>query len=167
MDFVAELTLSEALNAILVITDRFTKVQRYLPARTTWTVAVVTNAYMHEIRRLHELPRQISFDSGPQFASKFFRNLNGELAINLRLSTAYYPVTDGLRKRTVQPLKHYLAIYNHDWHTRWRACLPLAEFAYNGTCTTSHVYSANRTSYGLKPRTIHLDKDYKLASPAS
>ena len=35
MDFVGELPESEGFNAILVVTDRFTKVQHYLPAKTT------------------------------------------------------------------------------------------------------------------------------------
>ena len=35
MDFVGELSESKGFNAILVVRDRFTKVQHYLPARTT------------------------------------------------------------------------------------------------------------------------------------
>ena len=34
MDFVAELPESEGFYAILVVTDRFTKVQHYLPGKT-------------------------------------------------------------------------------------------------------------------------------------
>ena len=49
MDFVGELPESEGYNAILVITDRFTKTQRYIPARTTWTSEDVANAYICHI----------------------------------------------------------------------------------------------------------------------
>ena len=35
MDFDGELLESEGFNAILVVTDRFTKVQNYIPAKTT------------------------------------------------------------------------------------------------------------------------------------
>ena len=35
MDFVGELPESEGFDAILVVTDGFTKVQYYLPAKTT------------------------------------------------------------------------------------------------------------------------------------
>ena len=56
MDFVGELPESEGFNAILVVTDRFTKAQHYIPGKTTWTAADDANAYMNEIWRLHGLP---------------------------------------------------------------------------------------------------------------
>ena len=53
MDFVGELPESEGLNAILAVTDKFTKVPYYLPAKTTCTAADVPNAYINEIWHLH------------------------------------------------------------------------------------------------------------------
>ena len=76
MDFVGELPESEGFNAILIVRDRFTKVQHYLPAKTTRTAADVATAYINEIWRLHELPRNITCDRGTQFASKFCKELN-------------------------------------------------------------------------------------------
>jgi len=49
MDFVAELPESEGFNAILVIIDRFTKVQHYILAKTMWTIEDVANIYITEI----------------------------------------------------------------------------------------------------------------------
>ena len=71
MDFVAELPESEGLHAILVVTERFTKVQHCLAAKTTCIAADAANAYINEIWRLHRLPRHITSDRGPQFAFKF------------------------------------------------------------------------------------------------
>ena len=68
MNFVGELPESEGFNAILVVTDRFTKVLHYLPARTACTAADVTNTYINEIWRLPGLPRHITSDRGPQVA---------------------------------------------------------------------------------------------------
>ena len=96
IDFVGELPESEGFNAILVVTDRFTKVQYYLPAKTTCTAADVANVYIDEIWCLHGLPRHITSDRSPQFASKFYKEVYHNLNINLRLSTAYHPQTDGL-----------------------------------------------------------------------
>jgi len=101
MDFVGELPESEGFNAILVVTDRFTKVQHYLPAKTTWTAADVAATYINEIWRLYGLPRHITSDRRPQFASRFLQELNNCLGIQLHLSTAYHPQTDGLSERAV------------------------------------------------------------------
>ena len=98
MDFVGELPESEGFNAILVITDRFTKIQHYIPANTTWTAENVANVYITEIWRLYGLPRHITSDRGLQFAQRFLRELNRKLNIRLRLSTAYHPQTDRLRE---------------------------------------------------------------------
>ena len=119
MDFIGELPKSEGFNAILVVTDRFTKVQHYLPAKTTWTASDVALAYINEIWRLYGLPKHIISDRGPQFASKFLKEINNSLGIKLRLSTTYHPQTDGLGERAVQTLKQYLRIYCHDRQHRW------------------------------------------------
>ena len=49
MDIVGKLLESEGFNAILIITDRFTKVQHYIPAKTTRKAADVANVYINEI----------------------------------------------------------------------------------------------------------------------
>ena len=113
MDFVGELLESEGFNAILIVTDRFTKVQHYIPAKTTWTAADIADVYINEFWRLYGLPKHITSDRSPQFASKFLKVLNKKLGIILCLSTAYHPQTDGLSKRAVQTLKQYLRIYCH------------------------------------------------------
>ena len=141
MDFLAELPESESFYEILVVTGRFTKVQHYLAAITTSTEADVANAYINEIWLLHRLPRHITSACGPQFASKFHKELNRKLNNDLRLSTAYYPQTDGLSERAVQTRKKYLCIYCHDRQHSWRAWLPLAKVAYNIISNTTHGYS--------------------------
>ena len=110
MDFVGELPESEGFYAILVVTDRFTKVQHYIPAETIWTAEDVGDSNINDIWKLYGLPRHITSDRGPQFASKFLKELNRKLNINLRLSTACHPQTDGLSKQAVQTLKQYLRI---------------------------------------------------------
>ena len=89
------------------------------------------------------------------------------LNINLHLYTAYHPQTDGLSERAVQTLKQYLCINCHDRQIHWQVWLPLAEFAYNSTATTTHKLTPYRSHYGFDPRTIHLGNDHKLSSPAA
>ena len=114
MDFIGELPESEAFNAILVVIDWFTKVQDYVPAKTTWTAEDVADSYINDIWKLYGLPRHITSDCSPQFALKFLKELNQKLNINLRRSSAYYPQTDGLSERAVQTLKQYIWTYCHN-----------------------------------------------------
>ena len=62
MDFVRELPESDGYNAILVITDCFTKMQHYIPAKTSWTSEDVANAYLCDIWILHGIPKFITSD---------------------------------------------------------------------------------------------------------
>ena len=167
MDFLAELPASQGFYAILVVTDRFTKVHPYLPAKTTWPAADVANAYINENWRLHGLPLHITPDHGAQFAYKFFKELNRNLNIKLCLSTAIHSQTDGLCKRAVQRLQQYIRIYCHDRQNHWRVLLPLAEFAYDTTSPTIYRSSPYRSLYGFDSCSIHCDNDFELSSPAT
>ena len=102
MDFVDELPDSEGFNAILVITDRCTEMQIYIPAKTTWTSEDVANAYLCEVWKPFGLPNHVTSDRGPQFASAFTKALNKKRDICLRLSTAHHPQTDGLSEWAIQ-----------------------------------------------------------------
>ena len=105
MDFVGQLPESEAFNTILVVTDQFTNVQDYIPAKTTWTAEDIADSYMNYIRRLCGLSRHLTLYCSLQFASKFRKELNQKLNINLCLSTAYHPQTDGLYAHAVLTFK--------------------------------------------------------------
>ena len=79
MDFIGELPESEGYNAILAVTDRFTKVQHYISGKTTWTAADIADVYINEIWRLYGLPKHITSDRGPQFTHKLFKERNKKL----------------------------------------------------------------------------------------
>ena len=76
MNFIAELPESEAFNAMLVVTDLFTKVQHYIVAKTTRTAEDVADSYIIDIWKLYGLQRFITSDRGRQFASKFLQELH-------------------------------------------------------------------------------------------
>ena len=65
MYFIRDFPKSEAFNAILVVTDRFAKVQNYIVAKTTYTAEDVTYSYINDIGKLYSLPREMISDWGP------------------------------------------------------------------------------------------------------
>ena len=71
MNFVAELPESGDFNAIVVVTDQFTKVQHYIPAKATWTAEYVADSYMNNMWKLHGLARDMNSDRSTQFAMQF------------------------------------------------------------------------------------------------
>ena len=91
IDFVKELPESEGFNAILVVTDRITKVQQYILAKTTWTAENVDDSYINNLWKLYALLRHITLDHACQFPLMCLKKLNRKIHINLCLSTAYHP----------------------------------------------------------------------------
>ena len=118
-DFIGKLPESEGFNAILIITDRFTKIQPYIPVLTIWTASDVANVYICYIWKHYGLLKHITSDRGPQFASAFQCEINLKLDVKLRLSTVYHLQTDGLSEHAVQMLKQYLRTFYYDRQNKW------------------------------------------------
>jgi len=60
------------------------------------------------------LPESIISNKGPQFAAGVMRELNTMLGIDSKLSTVFYPQTDGQTERMNQELEQYLLMFiNH------------------------------------------------------
>ena len=55
----------------------------------------ITRIYRDEIWKLHRIPRKILSNRGPQFVSRFMKQLTKILKTTRQLSTAYHPQTDG------------------------------------------------------------------------
>ena len=79
----------------------------------------ITKIYRDEIWKLHGIPRKIYSDRGPQFASKFIKELIKVLGAKQQLSTAYHPQTDGQIERINQEigmfLQHYVNYQQDNW----------------------------------------------------
>jgi len=100
MDFITDLPIVKAKNSILVVVDRLTKMAHFTPCSKSITVEEIAQSILDGIVRVHEFPKEIVSDRGPQFASKFWRRLFELLGIDIRLSSAYHPETDGQTERT-------------------------------------------------------------------
>ena len=53
------------------------------------------------------------------------------LGIELAMSTAYYPQTDGTTKQSNQEIEAYLAIFCVNNPEQWSWPIPIMEFSYN------------------------------------
>ena len=71
MDFVKGLPRLGSKDVILVVVDRLTKYNHFIPLANPFTIDMVANAFMEYVYKLHENPGSIAYDRGPTFVSKF------------------------------------------------------------------------------------------------
>ncbi|GKA00644.1 putative reverse transcriptase domain-containing protein [Tanacetum coccineum] len=72
--------------------------------------------------------------------------------MNLDMSTAYHPQTDGQSERTIQTLKDMLRSCVIDFGSSWDRHLPLVEFSYNNSYHASIKAAPFEALYGRKCR---------------
>ena len=152
MDFVGELPNSEGFNAILVVTDRLTKMRHLIPCHTTATATDTATMFFHYVFKLHGLPNSIVSDRGTQFVAEFWRSLCQLLGIQARLSTAYHPESDGQTERFNAVAEQYLRAYINYQQDDWSRWLPLAEFSANNQDSATTKLSPFAANYGYNPR---------------
>ncbi|MBW0521663.1 hypothetical protein O181_061378 [Austropuccinia psidii MF-1] len=137
MDFITQLPLSKSFDSILVIVDRFSKMEVFIPTMSSITSKDLAQLFIKNIFSKHFLPSSIVSDRGPLFFSSFWTNLGQQLKISRYLSTPYHPETDGQTKRVNQILEQYLWMYVSYHQDDCNTWLPLAEFAHNNSDNSS------------------------------
>nr|GEZ27893.1 hypothetical protein [Tanacetum cinerariifolium] len=87
---------------------------------------------------------------------RLWRSLQETLGMNLDMSTAYHPQTDGQRERTIQTLEDMLRACVIDFGSCWDRHIRLVEFSYNNSYYASIKAAPYEALYGRK---------YKRAKP--
>ncbi len=154
MDFIVGLPkTATGYDSIWVIVDQLTKMARFIPVKTNYSSAKLTELYMTRIVCLHGVPKRIISDRGTQFTSHFWEKVHEALGSYLAFSTAYHPQTDGQTERTSQVLEDMLRACALDFSKDWDRCLPYAEFSYNNSFQASLKMSPNEALFGRRCRT--------------
>jgi len=95
--------------------------------------------FLHQVWKLHGLPKYVISDRRPQFVACFTRELYRLLGIKLASSTAWYPQTDGQTECVNQELDQYLQLFVNKRQDNWYDLLPMAEFQHN-----NHIHSTTQ-----------------------
>ena len=74
------------------------------------------------------------------------------LEIKKRLSTAFYPQTDGQTKRQNSTIQVYLRVFVNWEQNDWARLLPIAKFAYINTKNASIGHMLFKLIYGFHPQ---------------
>jgi hypothetical protein len=109
MDFIVGLPkTAKGFDSIWVIIDRLTKTTHFLPVKTNHPVVIYAQLYIARILGLHGVSKMIVPDQGPQFVSKFWKELHKSLGTKLLHSSAYHPQMSGQTERVNQILEDML-----------------------------------------------------------
>lgn len=140
---------------ILVVVDRLNMYSHFMPINHPYTALTVARVFMDNVFKLHGLPQTIFSDRDPVFTSNFWKELLRLCGIDLLLSTAYHPRTDGQTKAMNKVLECYLQCFSSDKSKDWAKWLPLAEYSYNTSVHTSMKVTPFEAIYGqLPPRML-------------
>lgn len=88
---------------------------------------------MQEVVRFHSISKNIVTDKDPISTSNFWQSLQRTLGVELSLSTAYHPQTDGQIEMVNRVLEDLLRAYVIDFGGSLVDHLHLMEFTYNIT----------------------------------
>ena len=142
-----KLPVSKGYDSILVVYDRFLKISHFVVM-----AGGLVRLFRDNVWKLHGLPESMISDRGLQFAVGLTKELNKMLGIKTKLSTAYYPETDGQTERTNQKLEQYLRMYDNHRQNNWSEWLIMAEFAFNNKVYTATKMSPFQVNYGRELR---------------
>ncbi|KAJ1689340.1 hypothetical protein LUZ63_013495 [Rhynchospora breviuscula] len=156
LDFITGLPISRGKDVILVVIDRLTKYGHFLPLKHPYTTSEVAQLFLDNIYKLHGLPQNLVSDRDPVFTSTFWKELMAKIGIQLNMSTAYHPQSDGQTERLNQCLEQYLRCMIFDQQKQWCRWLPLAEYWYNTTYQQSLNTSPFQALYGYQPTLLPL-----------
>jgi len=135
VDFIVELPLSSRHNAVMTVVDSVLKRVHFILIHMTVTAEGAARLFLHQVWKLHSLPKYIISDHRPQFVACFTRELYRLLGIKLASSTAWHPQTDRQMERVNQELDQYLQLFVNKQQDNWYDLLPMAKFQHN-----NHVY---------------------------
>jgi len=165
LDFVEGLPRSGFANCILVVVDKFSKFAHFIPMKHPFTALTVAKVYMDNVYKLHGMPSSLISDRDRIFTSTLWRELFSLAGVQLRMSSAYHPQTDGQTERVNQCMETYLRCFVHACPTKWSSWLPLAEFWYNTSKHSSLGRSPFEALYGHAPRHFGLSAASACTTP--
>ncbi len=160
-------------NAILVVVDRLTKMKHFIATKMSINSEEIADVVNREVVRLHGLPKSIISDRDPRFTAGYWSSYWKGQGVELHMSTAYHPQTDGQTENANKTLEHMLRSYVNWRQTDWDQHLAMAELAINSKPQSSTKFSPFYLNYGreiIKPIALalqHLKRGSDDSNPAA
>ena len=105
VDFIMKLPIVVRKDTILVVCNRLSKMTHFVAATKGTTAEGLVRLFRDNVWRLHSLLESVVSDRELQFAVELTKELNKMLGIQTKLSTEFYPQTDGKTEYMNQELE--------------------------------------------------------------
>ncbi|KAJ0704368.1 putative nucleotidyltransferase, Ribonuclease H [Helianthus annuus] len=151
MDFIGGLPRVQGKDSIMVVVDRLTKFGHFIPLGHPYTANTVAQAFMDNVFKLHGWPQTIVSDRDPLFLSSFWKEFTKMHGIQLAMSTAYHPQSDGQTEVVNRCIESYLRSMTLSTNLPWIKWLTLAEWWYNTNYHSSIKTTPFQALYGYPP----------------
>jgi hypothetical protein len=157
MDFITDLpeSLDKAsgrhYNGIMVVVDRLTKYNHYIPYRKDFTAEQTAATLIDRVFRIHGLPRKIVTDRDKLFTSNLWKTFVARIGTKHAMSTAFHPQTDGQTERSNQTLEAYLRHFVNYKQDNWLSYLPMAQLAINNQLSSTTKETPFWANHGRHP----------------
>jgi transposase InsO family protein len=150
-------------DAIQVYVERLCKVKHFAATHSTDGAVALAASFVHTVVRAHGVPEAIISDRDPRFTANYYAELTKLLGVDLRMSTARHPQSDGQSEREIRTLITALRAFCNANQDDWDDYLDMYELGCNMTVQASTQQSPYELLYGMKPR---LPIDVALAAIA-
>lgn len=167
VDFIGPIiTSKQGNNGIMNVVDRLTKEKHSIPCKMTMTAEELAQLFVQRVWCLHGLPDSIISDRGSLFVSQFWRAICHKLQVEVALSTAFHPETDGQTEIANKATNQYLRMFVNYAQDDWEDWLPLQEFASNNSVNMTTGVSPFMANKGFHPR-VSFGPPRSIASDSS
>ena len=112
MDFVSGLPKSQRLDTVMVVVDRLTKYVHFIGLSHPYSISKVAALFAQNVLKLHGMLASI-------VSAKLWAELFKLQGVQLAISSAYHPQTDGQTEVVNKCSKHYLRSFSTDRPIEW------------------------------------------------
>ena len=153
VDYVTGLPPSgkQKYTAVMIVVCHLTKMAHFIPCKDDVTAEQSAEMFVHNVYRLHGVPRVLVSDRDSNFTSSFWQALWRRLDCKLNMSTARRPQTDGLTERVNGTMQSLLRCYCAEAGYDWASHLDMVEFSYNSFVNEAGKHSPFEANIGFVP----------------
>lgn len=134
-----------------MVIDRLSKHAHFLALKHPYTTLDVAQLYLDQVFKLHGFPQSIVSDRDTVFLSEVWQSFFSLQGVDLNMSTAYHPQSDGQTEVTNRTLETYLRCMCSKAPNTWSNWLSLAEYWYNTTYHSAIQATPFEVLYGQPP----------------